>query len=384
MDGRRLSRDVAVSSPVRWRAFRLCVGPHTYRSIVRLRWLSPRTGVAAVLVSVPIVATSLDLSGGWKALSIGSVVAAACAGVALEQHQQRLQEDAEAARSRLDIEVALVPATVCRVADVEAFVKSWEADERRACLRSVQPKPKPGANAGLSALGGQVDGMQALIASMDAQSKALSGVFDATSLPEDRTEEQYRSEVERYLERLAKRMREQVLREEVRTALSTVRVEIRNATDRNYVAVEVEAYIPGDVHGVDPRRVSRAAGPPSRPRAFGTGRPHKAFDYGYGLALPSHPVIPGPVIQRPSIDNGGSVRITYPAFDLRPRETVTLDPIHLITSAASGEVLRGTWTATATNADGQALGDLAVTVRDSTLDAEAVMTTWLAGDAANE
>lgn len=353
---------------------------HPYGQVVIPSWLTRRTALTSALAAVGSVATTASLEGVWKFAAVVVLAVLAVLAVIQEHGDAAAAAEAQAARSSLDVQVTLVPDVIERTADPEPFIHTWTETERRICLRSAQPEPAPLSGVASAALSAQTAGLQALLASMDAQSKVLAGVFDGMSSPENRNEEEYRQEVEEHLDRATAGMRAQVLCAEVRAGASTVRVEIRNSTDRNYVAVEVAIYLPGDVHGVDPGRVEPAAGLPDRPRAFGTRRAIGGL--GYGLAIPGVPRVPGPPRRRPSIDNGGSVKVTYPPIDLRPSQCVTLDPIHIITALADGTVIAGTWSATATNTDGKATGDLSLTVRDSTFDVDGVLTSWTAGDPA--
>jgi hypothetical protein len=344
-------------------------------------WLTRRTGLTALLGVGAVLATSLDVSGGWKAVSITVLALIAVITVVIDQRDKHDADQAEAARSRLDVQVTLVPSSVQPVADPEDFIAAWETAELRACLRSVQPKPEVSPGTNLSALGGQVAGLQAVMAAAEQHARLANGMLNSMSEPEDRTEDEYRKEVGAYIERATDRMREYVLWREIESRSATFRVAIHNATDRNYAAVEVEVYVPGDVHGFDPDDIDEVRGNiPQRPRAFGTRKPRN-LGFGYGSVMPSFPYSSGPIRLGPRIDNSGSMRVTFPPVDLRPGEWLLLDPIHISTISAPGEVLRGTWEATATNADGRATGDLVLTVAESALDVDAVLATWLAGEA---
>jgi hypothetical protein len=205
------------------------------------------------------------------------------------------------------------------------------------------------------------------------------GAMAAFSSPEDRTEQQYRDEVDAYLDVGEALLQAAARWHEIDAGTARVQVEVTNATDRNYTSVEVEIYFPGDVRAVDPDELPDLPDAPARPRAFGSRKPT-----GFGLGFGSELFMPSPVVPRfrsgPVIDNGGSVRVTFPPVDLRPGDTVRLDPVHLVVPAEAGSALAGTWTATATNADGRASGELAVDVAETTVDVDSVLTGWLDGD----
>jgi len=384
---------------------------------VRPAWLTPRTALTAALAAVGSVASGLELSGVWKAAPIAVLALLAVASVVQEHQEKSRAEDAESARSRLDVQVNLVPGVVQRSADVMAFVERWTAEEREECLASVEANSKPAARPmldldtleppdgeGASLTLDEMEDLEARIAAGEnlsddeqrrynaakramklagftaalAARKSTAGFLNAFSLPEDRTPDQYRQEVERHLTDIGEMLSAISRWHEIDQGLAAVQVEIANRTERNYMSVEVEIYLPDDVKGINPDEVPELPDAPARPRAFGTGKPTGLGLGLFPLMLPTY--APARVRYGPIIDNSGSVRVTHRPIDLRPGEAVRLDVIHLITTAPAGTVLTGTWVATATNADGRATGDLSVTIRDSTLYVDAVLSGWLAGD----
>ena len=64
----------------------------------------------------------------------------------------------------------------------------------------------------------------------------------------------------------------------------------------------------------------------------------------------------------PIIDNSGSAKVVYQPVTLRPHAHVTLDDIALSIQEPPGNVIEGTWEATATNAEGRMRGRLSVKV----------------------
>ena len=385
-------------------------------------WLTRRAGLTALLALAGVLATTLDLSGRAKIVGVTVVGLIAVISVLQEQRDRHAAAQTEAARARLDVQVTLVPDSIGRSSAPDAFIAAWMESERAACLGSVPSKGAP-ASRGFRDLdeilddeaeeNGEVKGLTlgemehletrvevgellseeeqarykdaknrmrlaGFSAALAASSK-IGSFGSALSSPDVRSEGQYRAEVDAYLADGAEMLRAAVRWMEIEAKTARTQVRVHNPTDRNYSAVEVEIYIPGEVTGVDPDEIADLPDPQARPRPFGSRRMH---DYGLKLGTLGMPYFPASPHFRhgPSIDNSGSARIRYPAFDLRPRETVLLDPVHLITEVDAGMGLSSTWTATATNADGQAGGNLNVSVRESSLDAEAVLTTWLAGE----
>jgi hypothetical protein len=71
------------------------------------------------------------------------------------------------------------------------------------------------------------------------------------------------------------------------------------------------------------------------------------------------------------IENSGSTRIVFDAFDLRPRAVTTTDPFVLFASPGlAGKTVPVTWEATSTSADGVASGSLPLQVADDPLTLE--------------
>lgn len=384
---------------------------------MRPGWLTRTTTVLCVVAAAGIITSGLDLHGRAKVVGLAILTLAGVLGVVIDQRDKHRADQAEAARARLDVLVTLVPDGVPRAADPEAFIAAWVDDERAACLASIPShgaapaRPAfrdldqqddtedaaPGLTLGeMETLEARVEAGETLspkdearfnaakkairVASFSAAIAASSQIDKITAAftkADDRTEEQYRAEVDAHLRDGAEMLRAAVRWMEIEVKTARTQVQVLNGTDRNYMSVEVEIYIPGEVRGFDPEEVPELPDLMDRPRPFGS-RTGISLGYGPGFSIPRYAQ---PTFRRgPSIDNGGSVRVRYPEFNLRPGETFLLDSIHLITDVPAGTVITGTWTATATNADGRATGEIAITVIESPLDVEATLTTWLAGD----
>lgn len=191
---------------------------------------------------------------------------------------------------------------------------------------------------------------------------------------EDRTEEEYRQEVEQYGQQL-----EAALCEALDDAAAHVLVPfapiVTNMTERNYERVRVELHVEGDVRALEPADEGVNFDPlahlPRRPRKWGPWTTSKLA----GM-LPQASYISssfsglggasfGPSVE---IENGGSTTLRYDAIHLRPRASETLDPVVLVIPEGAASPLRATWRATATNVDGQARGEVEVPVDGGAVD----------------
>lgn len=191
---------------------------------------------------------------------------------------------------------------------------------------------------------------------------------------EDRSEEEYRQEVQRYGEDL-----ESALRRALDDAAAHVLVGfapiVTNLTERNYERVRVELHVEGDVRALEPANESDDFDPlahlPRRPRKWGPWTTSKLAgmlsQVNYfppssgGLGSASL----GPSVE---IENGGSTTLRYDPIHLRPRARETLDVVVLVVPEGTASPLRATWRATATNVDGQAGGEVEVLVEGDVVD----------------
>jgi len=222
-------------------------------------------------------------------------------------------------------------------------VDTWIEQRREALLRSLTPSaPKP-ADGRDTATG--VRGIQA----------ALSGLYKA----DERSVDEYRAEVEQHLAACQDQLFGLAALGIVERELARLRLHVRNRTETNLPDVEVVLHIAGHVRGLEGVEFEL----PAKPRPFGsmTGgiggiRLPTGFDI-RDLASRYEDFQP-----RPIINNGGSVTITFPAVDLRPKGTAALDEVDLLIPADAASERRATWRATSSDADGVAEGALEIPV----------------------
>lgn len=368
--------------------------------------LSEATRVAVLAVLAAAVAgapTLADLGKGWR-------VAGAVAGPVLIVVSALLSHLAQRQAKRLDISLETQPDPVV----VPAFpgggdaIGRWLVNERGECLASVAPPapPEPPPDTQRSRRGGfraadvsddpaetpagddrapdtvddpaeqeasepltpaqrQIAASAAnMFATANAVAAQFASMFDALSQPDRRTEDEYRSQVEEYLASAEEQLHAHLRWNFFETGKAHLCLLVVNNTDRPFESVQVEVRLPGPVEAVDPDMERQPPeNLPSRPKPFGKRTMSWEVSGGPSLLgfIPPHVGFPG-LSAGLDIDNTGSAHVTFPPFTLRPRSQVTLDPVHLVIRAEPGAVIDGTWTATATNAEGRAGGALRVHV----------------------
>ena len=185
---------------------------------------------------------------------------------------------------------------------------------------------------------------------------ASSSLF--SSQPEPRTEGQYEADVETYLETVRDAMPEALLK--IGSSLvAAPKFVAKNLTQSNYERLEVRVHIAGDVeaeptHSRTPKFEDLL---PPRPRSWGPIRTNYP-----NLVIPPPFRIPNVQIgPRTTIEHDGSITLTFPPVDLRPGKTQTVEDKYVIlVPSYRDEPVIGEWSATATNADGQATGSFEI------------------------
>lgn len=184
---------------------------------------------------------------------------------------------------------------------------------------------------------------------------AASRLF--TSEPEPRTQPQYEAAVETYLSSIRKALPGAMLRAAA-GLVAAPKFTATNLTQRNYERLLVCVHIAGDLDAERTR-----SGPlkladllPRRPRLWGPIRTNITPTI---PAIFRPPHIPdGP---RTIVEHGGSVTLTFPPVDLRPGKTETLEnKCILLVPGHRTEAVIAEWSATATNANGQASGSFEI------------------------
>lgn len=274
----------------------------------------------------------------------------------------------------LDIEVgALVEGGQRRCTWSPSWLDSWELAERKRLIGPLDeflepPPPEQPLNPYAVSLRDVLRTQQRLA---DIGSTAFNALTETE--PEERTPEEFRDQVDRYLAACREAL-------EVAPALAAARALnpvtwfVNNLSAHNLEGVEVKVHVEGEVEAfesTDDFRLSDLK--PSAPRPWGPRRISKFLNQEV-LMRSASAYNPGPpslhFTPKPIIENGGSVHITFPEVHLRPRATgeVLDDENVLVVSPTCPGPIRCTWTATATNLSGVAEGEFTLPVEGSPID----------------
>jgi hypothetical protein len=192
---------------------------------------------------------------------------------------------------------------------------------------------------------------------------------------DERSPDDYRREVERYLATAGESLLDEIRRRALKRGIGALRLEVANNTEHNFTDVAVDLTL--DYNGLiaafddDDLPEEDVSSFPKRPAMWGRRRRG-------GLSILRSPSIfqglPAPYlsgITSPSrgwVDNSASARIRFAATDLRPMHAYTLGPVSiLVEKSHAGEELVGTWVATAKNVSGVARGELLFPVAEDPL-----------------
>lgn len=158
-----------------------------------------------------------------------------------------------------------------------------------------------------------------------------------------------------------------------KAGINTVRLAVRNPSDRNLSAVRLMLTITAasaayDAEELKERTAVKLPAPPSLIRAA-------RLD---GISGPSYigpDVLAGfttPPVFRPfavdiAVDAAGSTRLVFHLGDVRPRDRVELDPFVLVVPVGSPTPVQATWTATSTGVDAVQEGSFTFPLRTRVL-----------------
>lgn len=193
--------------------------------------------------------------------------------------------------------------------------------------------------------------------------------LDAIGQRDDRTDDQFRAEVERYLSECREYYPELAVARLAQGG-ALISLVLVNTSDRNYTDVHAEIHVPGKLTVLDPDNFADLPDPPDPPRKRGTrllpraGLPPSFLPGGYlpGLNLP--PAQPPPQFMVNA--SGPSVIISYDIARVRPEEHVRLDPVLIFGVDEPARALEIGWTVTTGNVDGIACGAFAASVTEPT------------------
>lgn len=259
------------------------------------------------------------------------------------------------------VEAAGDPA-ISRIWYPVGWIDRWTNRERARLLEPLKPSPPKDDLVSLVFSGRGFVGPGLLTG-------AAGGLGSlGTKHDEDRTEDEFRAQVAAYLELAEERLPQALdaLRSHYASELVLI---VHNNSTRNFKDLKVRLHVEGDVSAADWAEdlpdLAEVAGEP--PRKWGPWTDHPFF--GRSFSVPSMPSFDMPnFTPRPEIENGGSVAITFPVFNLRPGESHPLDDVLLYADEVMTGTTRCTWTATATNVDAVAEGDFSLAISNDPVD----------------
>ena len=169
-------------------------------------------------------------------------------------------------------------AHVRSIANIDALFDAWEARRREELL----PPPRAPYEPIRLKSGGDRAGAAGRPAAQAAENMhIISDVTGATSEPDDRTDDEYRKEVDQYIGKCREYYLQLAATRLVGAGDALMPLVLVNTSDRNYVDIHVEVHVPGTM----------AAGDPALPAAYCChGRYHprpeqSARTHPYGAAL---------------------------------------------------------------------------------------------------
>lgn len=250
----------------------------------------------------------------------------------------------------VDLEVKIVGDVEPVDLDASECLEDYINQERSRLLRAMPRKrPEPGDHP-LSAYN---------LAPLGDAKVLMRGLTSIHELPEDRTEEQYRAEIDSW-EAEVRAAWHPAIDSFLGRVLPSMAIQLKNHSDRYLQDLQLKIHLEGEVTGIafldrDDELPSRwSLGLPAGPRPWGP-RPNPALDF---RAKPYYnhrlqPYVP-PVASNLGWSNSGSIDLTLRAGDLRPRATETFDEeelVLLIWADAPLESIHGTWEITARGYD---------------------------------
>lgn len=237
------------------------------------------------------------------------------------------------------------------------WIDEWIDAERAVLLAPLERHLNPRPQTSVDRLG---------LSSLGITAAAALSAQGITETPEDRTPDGYRAEVEKHLERCLDGFPGAEGKAAARV-LPVLMWNVDNLSEDNLENLLVTVHIEGDVFAFD--RINNFTLRPEfhkRPRLWGPRKVASRFDQlkPQVFTQPS-PVAYPPPPPRPTIQNGGSATIEFPALHLRPHATEVMDAdfVLMVMPNVSGPI-RCTWKATATNLSAVAKGELSIPLVD--------------------
>lgn len=198
-----------------------------------------------------------------------------------------------------------------------------------------------------------------------AASGALSRYLDQ---PDERTLEEYETEVDQWAAKLAEPALNDLLRRYCKAGYGLVHLRVVNNSTQYLPGVEVRLHIDFE-RAKGFAKVPDGDRLPKAPRPFGEAKPGP-LSTNLPLSALSSPVVPtisafDPTYLRDTNIEDGSIKVTLDTGDLRPTASYDGDDFYIFLPARPADgSLHATWTATVQNRDGVIEGQLTVPVQE--------------------
>jgi len=184
--------------------------------------------------------------------------------------------------------------------------------------------------------------------------------LSSTLAGDRRSVSEYKGEVASYLESLKRRATSLAIGSALHAGLNRVTLLAANSTDRNFSDVEIRLTVPPGVRCVAEYDVNKMRRPPKPPAAWGTATWLPPMDTSY-----LEDIVPAGYVESLEIEaSGDGQTVLFRGLHLRPKAEVALDWFGAVFRDPSGPPtsISLTWTATATDANGQQHGEIVLPV----------------------
>ncbi|HZL05978.1 MAG TPA: hypothetical protein VFE45_11285, partial [Coriobacteriia bacterium] len=257
---------------------------------------------------------------------------------------------------RANVELELAVAGPVRAYTCDPRLLDDYADAHRQRLLDALPKPPAAPTAALSTRAASGSESSSMLGRFTIDlAPSLHALSEALTVPEARTEEAFRDEVEEWAT-VCRRSLPKLVDGYIAHTVTPTSFAIRNATERYLSDVRVNLHLAGAVEQLEsdePQMFSARRFLPRPPREWGP-RPR---DYGIGSYTqvpytPDFSNLRSPSGPRATFRNGGSVDAVFTLPELRPRGVEELSgEIVLLVRDPSMTVIEGRWQATARDID---------------------------------
>jgi hypothetical protein len=243
----------------------------------------------------------------------------------------------------MELAVEVIGGSIQPLSCTDEDIDSWLDAEREAALESLNEflARRPGRSTD-----------RHLFASLHA--------YALTTIPEERSVEQYRHQVEQHLLKCRTQLAAAV-HEAAAARVLPVTLRVLNQTDVNLENVQVELYVPGEVQALEvgsDRLASNEHFPRALPALPHYGSVARALPIAFSPGLPAaRTFTPSQTIH---IVNGGSATIHLPPVHLRPRRHADLEAFVLVAAVGETGPTTAEWSATCTNQDGVVTGQVEI------------------------